>query len=224
MRPILILKKTLVALGWPPLFIIKLIWIAFKIIVRAVRSYIFLGSMLLGMSGVLIWLYLKVIVGLPNVNEIYNPPRLSSKILDRNGELLYKFYEDEDRTWVPLTKIPKSLILATLAIEDKSFLQHQGISIKGVAQAVIYNVLKRSENGSLQGGSTITQQLVKSVFFSNERTWRRKTREAILALLVERKLTKEEILERYFNQVAYGGETYGVQEASKNILGKMCGK
>jgi membrane peptidoglycan carboxypeptidase len=216
----LILKKTLVALGWPPLFIIKLIWIAFKIIVRAVRSYIFLGSMLLGMSGVLIWLYLKVIVGLPNVNEIYNPPRLSSKILDRNGELLYKFYEDEDRTWVPLTKIPKSLILATLAIEDKSFLQHQGISIKGVAQAVIYNVLKRSENGSLQGGSTITQQLVKSVFFSNERTWRRKTREAILALLVERKLTKEEILERYFNQVAYGGETYGVQEASKKYFGK----
>lgn len=213
MRPILLTKKILVALGWPILAI-------FKFIHRIVRSYLFLGSILLGMSGVLIWLYLKVIVGLPNVNEIYNPPRLSSKILDRNGVLLYKFYEDEDRSWVPLSKIPKSLVLATLAIEDKSFLQHQGISVKGISQALIFNILKRENNGTLQGGSTITQQLVKSVFFSNEKTWKRKMREAILALMVEKKLTKEEILERYFNQVAYGGETYGVQEASKKYFGK----
>lgn len=203
----------LVALGWPLLTI-------FKFILRIVRSYLFLGSILLGMSGVLIWLYLKVIVGLPNVNEIYNPPRLSSKILDRNGVLLYKFYEDEDRSWVPLSKIPKSLVIATLAIEDKSFLQHQGISIKGISQALVFNILKRQNNGTLQGGSTITQQLVKSVFFSNEKTWKRKMREALLALMVEKKLSKEEILERYFNQVAYGGETYGVQEASKKYFGK----
>ncbi|MBI2464538.1 transglycosylase domain-containing protein [Candidatus Shapirobacteria bacterium] len=203
----------LIALGWPLLIILK-----FGL--RIVRSYLFLGSILLGMSGVLIWLYLKVIVGLPNVNEIYNPPRLSSKILDRNGVLLYKFYEDEDRSWVPLAKIPKSLVIATLAIEDKSFLQHQGISVKGISQALIYNMLKRENNGTLQGGSTITQQLVKSVFFSNEKTWKRKMREALLALMVEKKLSKEEILERYFNQVAYGGETYGVQEAAKKYFGK----
>lgn len=213
MRPILLLKKMLIALGWPLLIILK-----FGL--RIVRSYLFLGSILLGMSGVLIWLYLKVIVGLPNVNEIYNPPRLSSKILDRNGVLLYKFYEDEDRSWVPLAKIPKSLVIATLAIEDKSFLQHQGISVKGISQALIYNMLKRENNGTLQGGSTITQQLVKSVFFSNEKTWKRKMREALLALMVEKKLSKEEILERYFNQVAYGGETYGVQEAAKKYFGK----
>lgn len=213
MRPILLLNKMLIALGWPLLTI-------FKFILRIVRSYLFLGSILLGMSGLLIWLYLKVIVGLPNVNEIYNPPRLSSKILDRNGVLLYKFYEDEDRSWVPLSKIPKSLVVATLAIEDKSFLQHQGISIKGISQALIFNILKRENKGTLQGGSTITQQLVKSVFFSNEKTWKRKMREALLALMVEKKLSKEEILERYFNQVAYGGETYGVQEAAKKYFGK----
>ena len=207
------LKKVLVALGWPVLIVIKTLW-------WVVRSYLFLGATLLAISGVLVWLYLKVFVGLPNVNEIYNPPRLSSKIVDRNGELLYKFYEDEDRSWVPFVKIPKSLVSATLAIEDKEFLQHQGISVKGIAQAMVYNFLIKGTSDNLRGGSTITQQLVKSVFFSNERTWKRKMREAVLALMVEKKLTKEEILERYFNQVAYGGETYGVEEAAKKYFGK----
>lgn len=163
--------------------------------------------------------YREIFLGLPNINGIYNPPRLSSKITDKNGAVLYRFYEGENRSWVPLEKIPDSLILATLAIEDKHFYQHFGISIKGVTRAVWFN-LKNRESENWRGGSTITQQLVKNVFLGSEKTWKRKIKEAILAIMLERKLNKNEILERYFNQVAYGGETYGAEEASERYFGK----
>lgn len=213
MQLILLVKNILIGLGRPILFVAKILG-------KILASYLFLGSILLFLSGVLVWLYLNILSGLPNVNEIYNPPKLSSKILDRNGKLLYKFYDDQDRTWVTLEKIPKSLIEATLAIEDKNFLQHQGISVPGVTKAIIFNLVKKGDGDNLRGGSTITQQLVKSVFFSNEKTLKRKIREAILSLTVERILSKDEILERYFNQVAYGGDTYGVQEASLKYFNK----
>lgn len=165
------------------------------------------------------WFYGEILQDLPSANEIYNPPTMSTKILDRNGKLLYKFYEDENRSWVSLKQVPQSLIWATLAIEDKDFYNHHGISAKGVVKAVLFD-LKKDEGEKLRGGSTITQQLVKNVFFGNEQSWQRKVKEAILAILVERKLTKDEILERYFNQVAYGGDTYGVQEAAWKYFGK----
>jgi membrane peptidoglycan carboxypeptidase len=175
---------------------------------------------LLLISGGTWWFYEKIIVDLPNVNEIYNPPKMSTKILDRNGNLLFKFYRDENRSWVPFDKIPQSLIQATLAIEDKDYYNHHGLSLKGMAQAVFYNIFKKGQNQNLRGGSTITQQLVKNVFFSDEKTVTRKIKEAVLSILVEKKLTKNEILERYFNQVSYGGDTYGVEEASLKYFGK----
>jgi membrane peptidoglycan carboxypeptidase len=188
------------------------------------NKLIFLSLILLALSfsGAGWWFYQEVLKDLPNINEIYNPPKMSTKIYDRNGILLYKFYKDEDRSWVPISKIPKFLIEATLAVEDKDFYQHRGLSIKGILQATWHN-FNNGENG-LRGGSTITQQLVKNVFLSGEKTWRRKFKEAILALMVEKKLTKQEILERYFNQVAYGGETYGVAEAAMKYFGKEVDK
>lgn len=180
--------------------------------------YLSLTLLMLSFSGAGWWFYREVLEGLPNVNEIYNPPKMSTKIYDRNGNLLYKFYKDEDRSWVPLEKIPKDLVEASLAIEDKDFYRHQGLSIKGIAQALWHN-LRNGING-LRGGSTITQQLVKNVFLSGEKTWKRKIKEATLALMIEKKLNKGEILERYFNQVAYGGETYGVAEAAIKYFGK----
>ncbi len=164
-----------------------------------------------------LYLTREILNNLPNVNEIYNPPKLSTKIFDRNGVLLYKFYEEENRSWVSIDKIPKTLIDATLAVEDKDFMKHKGISIKGILRAGFYNLLNGEK---AQGGSTITQQLVKNVFLSSERTWTRKIKEMILAIMVERKLSKMQILERYFNQVAYGGEIYGVQEASWKFFDK----
>ena len=118
-----------------------------------------------------------------------------------------------------MDKIPKRFIEATLAIEDKEFYKHHGLSIKGIIQAVIHN-FKKDDDENLRGGSTITQQLVKNVFLTNEKTLKRKIIEAILTLRVEHKLTKDEILERYFNQVSYGGEAYGVQEAAQKYFGK----
>jgi len=156
---------------------------------------------------------------IPDINLIYNPPKLSTKIFDRNGNLLYSFYEEENRTWISLDKIPKTFIEATLSIEDKDFYKHGGLSLKGILKAFIYN-FKKSDDEKLRGGSTITQQLVKNVFLTNEKSFKRKIKEAILTLRVERKLTKDEILERYFNQVSYGGEAYGVQEAALKYFGK----
>lgn len=156
---------------------------------------------------------------LPDINLIYNPPKLSSKIFDRNGNLLYKFYQEENRTWVSLDKIPKKFIEATLAIEDKEFYKHGGLSLKGMVKATLYN-LKKSKEDKLRGGSTITQQLVKNIFLTNEKSFKRKIKEAILTLKIEKKLSKNEILERYFNQVSYGGEAYGVQEAAWKYFGK----
>ena len=177
------------------------------------------GIMLLVCGGTW-WFYRKVVTDLPNVNEIYNPPRMSTKILDRNGKLLFKFYQDENRSWVSFDKIPQSLVLATLAIEDKNYYNHHGLSFKGMVLAVYYNIFKKGQDQNLRGGSTITQQLVKNVYFSDEKTLTRKIKEAILAVMVEKKLSKNEILERYFNQVSYGGETYGVEEAALRYFGK----
>jgi len=180
----------------------------------------------LGLFGIFIlltvfvfWFYRVIMLNLPNVNEIYNPPKLSTKIYDRKGVLLYTFYKDENRSWVELNKIPKEMVEATLAIEDKDFFNHKGISIKGIFLALWHN-LKNNDDSQLRGGSTITQQLVKNVFLSGEKTWKRKITELILSIMVENKLTKNEILERYFNQVAYGGETYGIEAASEKYFGK----
>lgn len=170
-------------------------------------------------TGVLLWMYQTVLKSLPNINDIYNPPKLSTKIYDRNDNLLYQFYDNEDRSWIFLKQIPKDMILATLAIEDKDFYKHHGFSLSGIFQAMIYNFKKDNEQ-KLRGGSTITQQLVKNVFLTGEKSFQRKIKEAILTLMLENKLSKNEILERYFNQVPYGGDVYGVAEAASRYFGK----
>jgi len=170
-------------------------------------------------TGSLLWMYQTVFRDLPNINEIYNPPKLSTKIYDKNGVLLYQFYENENRSWITLNQIPNNLILATLAIEDKDFYKHHGFSIRGIFQAIIYN-FKKNDEEKPRGGSTITQQLVKNIFLSGEKSWQRKIKEAVLTIMLENKLSKNEILERYFNQVPYGGNIYGVAEASSQYFGK----
>ena len=140
----------------------------------------------------------------------------STKILDRKGRLLYEIYIDRKYDPVPLSKIPKSAINATFAIEDSSFYNHIGIqpvSMMRAAKAILID-------DQLQGGSTITQQLVKNVLLSNERTLTRKLKEIFLSILVERQYTKDEILELYLNNIAYGGTAWGIQSASQKYFGK----
>ena len=142
---------------------------------------------------------------------------VSTKIYDRNGVLLYKIFEDQNRTIVPLAEIPLQVRLATLAIEDVEFYEHQGIRISSIFRAILVNF------GSLsfdQGGSTITQQVVKNSLLTNEKLISRKIKEWVLAVKIDNSMPKEKILEYYLNEVPYGGNVYGIQEASKTYFNK----
>ncbi|MFN4212400.1 MAG: transglycosylase domain-containing protein, partial [Microgenomates group bacterium] len=153
----------------------------------------------------------------PESLKNYKVIPFSTHILDRNGKLLFEIFREQNRTPVKLKNLPAYVAQATIAIEDKDFYKHSGISIfGGIFRAVKDMVL----TGKLQGGSTITQQLVKSSLLTPQRTLRRKIREIILALWTERIFTKEEILELYLNQVPYGGAAYGIEEAARKYFNK----
>lgn len=141
---------------------------------------------------------------------------LTTRIFDRKGRLLYKFYKNENRTLIPLPEIPLHLRQATITIEDKDFYSHPGISPRGIVSALWRNI----STGSVTGGSTITQQLVKNALLTPQKSWTRKIREAVLAIEVEFRYTKDQILEMYLNEVPYGGSTYGVSEAAETYFGK----
>lgn len=141
----------------------------------------------------------------------------STKIFDRNGILLYDIYKDENRTYIALDQIPKTLQEATIAIEDKDFYKNQGFSIMGYLRAFKNAILSGRIAG---GGSTITQQLVKNTLLTSEQTIVRKIKEFILAIQVDRKYAKSQILELYFNATPYGGTTVGVEAAAERYFGK----
>jgi penicillin-binding protein 1C len=169
-------------------------------------------------------LYYFILAGLPSISLLKEQaPALSTKIYDRNGELLYQIYKDENRTLIKLSDLPSHLIQATLAAEDKNFYHHFGVDPLGIMRAFSNNIVNckiRHSSCSPQGGSTLTQQLIKNTLLSSEKTITRKLKEVVLALLAEYQYSKDEILEMYFNQVPYGGTAYGIEEASKHFLGK----
>ncbi len=140
----------------------------------------------------------------------------TTKIYDRNDTLLYEIYGAQNRTIIPLSEIPVNLQNATIAIEDKDFYKHPGFDITAIIRSTIANV--KGEN--LQGGSTLTQQLIKSTLLSPETKLTRKIKEIILAFWAERIYTKSQILTLYLNQVAYGGTSWGVESASETYFGK----
>lgn len=141
---------------------------------------------------------------------------LSTKIYDRNGKLLYDIYGDKNRALVKWNDLPGYVKEATIAIEDKNFYKHKGFSATGITRAFINIFLFRG----LQGGSTITQQVVKNTLLTSERTINRKIKEFILSLQVERKYTKDEILQIYLNEVPYGGTSWGIEAAAQTYFGK----
>ena len=145
---------------------------------------------------------------------------VTTKIFDRNGILLYEIYADQNRTPIPLADIPQYVKQATIAIEDRDFYKHTGFSLKGILRAIIETKI----NGNLQGGSTITQQLIKSSLLTPEITIKRKLKELILAFWAERLYTKNQILEMYLNQVPYGGTAWGIEAASQTYFGKPAKK
>lgn len=170
-----------------------------------------------GIYGTGMAAYVFAFEDLPPVTDLVEKQqRMTTRILDRNGNLLFRIYEDENRTLIKLQDLPDHVIQSTIAIEDKSFYDHYGFSISGITRAFIAN----AQNEPIQGGSTITQQLVKNRLLSSERTLQRKVRELILAIQVSRTYSKVEVLEMYLNQVAYGGATYGVEEAAQLYFDK----
>ncbi len=164
--------------------------------------------------------YFLILKDLPSPNQLAarNIPQ-TTKIYDRHGQLLYQVYHDQDRTLIPLEEIPENIKNATIAIEDADFYRHRGVSVSGLARALKQFLLNREP---LQGGSTISQQLVKNVLLTPEKTLIRKTREIILAFLVENRFSKEEILEMYLNEISYGSTAYGIEAASQFYFGKSC--
>ncbi|MCK4588443.1 PBP1A family penicillin-binding protein [Candidatus Woesebacteria bacterium] len=153
---------------------------------------------------------------LPSPDKIVRREGFSTKILDRNGEVLYDIFAEQKRTPVSLNDVPLYLRQATIAIEDKNFYKHQGFDPTGMFRAA-FNIVFR---GKLQGGSTLTQQLVKNVLLTPERTIFRKVREFILAIQIERRYTKDEILQMYLNEAPYGGTAWGVEVATETYFGK----
>lgn len=154
---------------------------------------------------------------LPNPNRLVATDRpLTTEFYDRNGKLLYRLYEGRNRSLVKLDELPPYVAQATIAIEDKNFYNHIGIDPIAMVRALHANL----QNDSLEGASTITQQLIKNTLLTPERTYTRKIREAILSFWAERIYAKHEILQMYLNEVAYGGTAWGIEAATRMYFGK----
>lgn len=161
--------------------------------------------------------YFLILRGLPSPAQLVTRQQpLTTKIRARDDTILYKIFKDQNRTLVPLSDIPVYLKQATIAIEDKDFYRHGGFSYRGIFRALTRNLFRHQR----QGGSTITQQLVKNALLTPEKTFTRKLKEVILAIQVEILFSKDEILKMYFNEVGYGGTAYGVEEAAQMYFGK----
>ena len=154
---------------------------------------------------------------LPRPDKVQRTSGLSTVVLDRNGVKLYDIFQEADRIPATWDEVPKYLKDGTVAVEDKNFYSHQGLSITGIARALLSNIFS---SGGLQGGSTLTQQLVKTVLLSQERTVPRKIKEAILAIQIERKYSKNDILLMYLNEAPYGGTAAGVKAAAQDYFSK----
>jgi len=183
-------------------------------------GYALYGSLLLmvllgiGAAGVVYYRYLQDLPDFTTIKE-YRPP-VVTRIYARDGRLMGEFYA-ERRIEVPYSRLPRHLILAFVAAEDARFFEHPGVDIFGIIRAFIRNL----EAGEIvQGGSTITQQVVKRILLTSEKSFRRKIREAVLAYRIENYLTKEEILELYLNNIFLGHGAYGVEAAAQEYFGK----
>jgi penicillin-binding protein 1A len=171
------------------------------------------GVLAAGIVGFVLWR--EITTDLPPVDQLlhYKPP-VATRIYADDGSLIGEFYV-ERRYLVPLDQIPEQVRLAFLAAEDADFYRHRGIDPQGIARAFINNVIHHSV---VQGGSTITQQVVKQLLLTPERSYERKVKELVLALRLETKLSKDDILYLYLNQIYFGAGAYGVAAAAREFF------
>lgn len=190
---------------------------------RGRRSFLYFG-----VGFFVFFLVAALLVGIPAVMAlVHDLPKLeeenflslgqTSRIYAADGSLLAEIYETENRTVVPLAAMPDFLKQATIAIEDERFYEHTGIDYEAIGRAALTDI---SRGRMAEGGSTITQQLVKKVYLTDERSLTRKIVEAVLATQLERTASKDTILERYLNTIYYGENAYGVEAAAQTYFGK----
>lgn len=177
--------------------------------IRIIKKILYFGTLLL----ISTWLFWDM--PLPTKLSEEGVP-ISTKIFDRNGNLLYEIYADKRSTPIEISRLPVYVKQATISIEDKDFYKHYGVSITGISRAIYKTIFK----GKLEGGSTLTQQLVKNTLLTPERTIKRKIREFVLTLIVESIYNKDQILQLYLNQIPYGSTAYGIGAASELYFGK----
>ncbi len=152
----------------------------------------------------------------PSLEDIKFSPKLATSIYDRNGQLIQRLFI-ENRIWAPIAEIPKNLQEAIIAVEDHEFYSHHGVNPKAILRSLFLNIKTKSLS---YGGSTITQQLAKNAFLTQEKKLARKVKEAIWAIQIERAYTKDEILETYLNEIWFGHGAYGVEAAAQLYFGK----
>ncbi len=176
-----------------------------------------LAILLLGSTGLAT--FALILKDLPNPEQFETRQvSQSTKIYDRTGKvLLYEIHGEEKRTSVPFEEIPDYIKQATIAIEDKNFYQNPGFDWRGILRALLKNI---SSGEFSQGGSTITQQLARNAFLSPEKTIIRKIKELIVSFELEKRYSKNEILNLYLNQIPYGGNAYGIEAASQTFFNK----
>ena len=177
---------------------------------------VLLVMMVVGLFSV-IFIFAYFSRDLPNPNQLLERTfELSTRFYDRNDNLLYEVYGDKNRTLIKLNDVSSDVAHATLSVEDSEFYLHKGFSLKGIIRALRNTVFGEG----LQGGSTLTQQAIKTTLLTQERTVVRKIKELILSLQLENRYTKDEILQMYLNESPYGGLNYGIYSASKAYFNK----
>lgn len=177
-----------------------------------------IGSVVLVIALVALFEIIVIVRDLPHPERIETMRSAqSTKLYDRTGTvLLYEIHGDQNRTVVDVSKLPPYVAQAVIAIEDQGFYNHSAFDFRGVMRALWVNIITGDFS---QGGSTITQQLVKNVYLTNEKTIQRKIKEIILSYWLEHQYTKDEILSFYLNQMPYGSSSYGVESASRKYFG-----
>lgn len=175
------------------------------------------GTMLIMGALLLVGAYAYFSRDLPSVSSLRDyKPRQTTRVYDRHGKVIGEIFS-ERRTVIPMSEVPRHVVLAVLAAEDADFYEHEGLDYRGILRAVGRDII---EGRAAQGGSTITQQVVKLMLLTPERTLSRKVRELILARRLENELSKDEILHLYLNLVNFGHGRYGIQEASRYYFAK----
>jgi penicillin-binding protein 1A len=179
-----------------------------------------LAGIALALLLVAVWT-MRTLADLPDVALLKRyRPAAASEVLDRNGSIITHFYEKKFRVWVSMAAVPDLVVQSVVTAEDDTFFGHKGVNYRAVWNALKHDVQKKR---FARGGSTITQQMIKNVLLSREKTLARKLREFVLARRAEEVLTKRQILEIYLNEVEWGDGIHGIEAASRYYFDKPCG-